>query len=353
MISSTFARTASLVFAVIYAFGCNDRRVGEEQCVARTQPGLTRASAQPAIALSENQRAAIAAIELQSGGLQCTGTLISDRWVLSAKHCALHASEPLMLRTTVATGMVRLPFVSAVAHPTLDVLLLEIPPTDALFAGHITPLDVLRDEVITPGDDLTLSGYGDTEAGTDGTLLFLEESVVEADETTITVDGGAHQGACYGDSGGPLLGVNAHGAVGVVGVLHGGSSSCVGRDRYVRMRSLVEWIDGVEAARPENPCGGLSWEGVCAGGSAIWCEASHVASVICADNEVCGWHAGLAGFRCVDATLDPCRGLGKMGLCEGDLLRTCERGALLTTDCRSCDQACTQGAQKAHCGTAP
>jgi len=66
---------------------------------------------------------------------------------------------------------------------------------DALSAGHIEPLDVLRDEAVAPGGRLTLSGYGHTEEGSHGTLLFLEETVAEVDETTIMVDGGEHHGA--------------------------------------------------------------------------------------------------------------------------------------------------------------
>jgi hypothetical protein len=299
--------------------------------------------------MHEAQIAAIGAIETGGGGIRCTGTLISDRWVITAKHCVIQAQEPLVFRTSVDGALVRVPLVTAIAHPTLDALLFRVPPLAAIESADIQPIAIRSDEILSIGDQAVLAGYGDTELGTDGSLLFLNETVIEVDEASITVDGGEMHGACFGDSGGPLLRLNDKGEAQIIGVLSGGKSTCVGRDRYVRLDSLSQWIEQNQLAGEADPCAGYTWEGTCEPGRATWCDADEVTAEDCVGKQLCGWDPDESGYRCVEDTEDPCRGIGSSSACDGTLLLQCERGVLLEVDCSTCDRDCVQNGDGAAC----
>ena len=344
-------RIAKYILGVTLALSTACHSAGHERarCVASTQPALTNAGPEPPIPLSRAQIAAIGAIEVPGGGLRCTGTLIADRWVITAKHCVLSDDEALVFRTSVGSTQIRVPLLGAVPHPSFDIVLFEIAPSDAVASGELQPLELWAEETVAIGDWLTLSGYGVTETGTQGTLLFLDETVVEVEAMTIHVDGGDQHGACYKDSGGPLLGIDEQGVVRLVGTLIGGGANCVGRDEYVRLKAIFDWAEQVKSTRADDPCAGLSWEGACKQRRAIWCEKDQVAATDCQGKQVCGWDGDESGFRCVDDEADPCRGIGTSGACESGTLLTCDRGQIVETDCGACGKRCAWDAEFATC----
>ena len=61
----------------------------------------------------------------------------------------------------------------------------------------------------------------------------------------------------------------------------------------------------------QDPCAGLTAEGTCDRGVALWCAWNEfVDAAPCTGHQLCGWDAGAAGYRCVPGDNDPCRGAG-------------------------------------------
>ena len=120
-------------------------------------------------------------------------------------------------------------------------MLIELP------RGALTAIEpmVLSGEAIGPervGDSVTLAGLGQTEQGTSGQRLFLDETIVGVDDSAILVRGNENSGACNGDSGGPLL-AQRGGQWVALGALSRGSESCRGLDSYDRVDVALPWIE--------------------------------------------------------------------------------------------------------------
>ena len=146
-----------------------------------------------------------------------------------------------------------------------------------------------------------------------------------------------------------MLRVNENGWVGIVGVLSNGGSSCVGRDNYVRLTTIVDWIEATQDEHGSSPCGELTWEGECLDGRSIWCEGDHIQAMDCEGKDLCGWDIDQVGYRCVSDLVDPCRGVGTSGRCEDQTLLACDRGKLVKTDCSACGKDCVWGTRQAAC----
>jgi len=127
-----------------------------------------------------------------------------------------------------------------IMHPDLDAMIIELTP-DAGFST-ILPLSTVGLDADSIGKHARLAGVGRTERGTLGELRFAEEPIIDVRPNEIWVDGNGASGACDGDSGGPLLGFDTEGRLGVLGVLSRGSSDCRGVDVYVRSSALRPWL---------------------------------------------------------------------------------------------------------------
>ena len=308
---------------------------------------LINGSDVPSTPISPGRQAAIGALRKPEGELACTGTYLGDRWIITARHCIEPATfDGLVFHTSRDLSALSAAVAERYPHPELDVMLLRVPASAALSALHLEPIDLW--ESSTPGDWLgktvTLAGFGDTADGSDGRLQFLDEPVVSVDANEIVVDGGAEHGACAGDSGGPLLATSAAGAPRLIGVLSGGSASCRGRDRYVASTAFADWVSRTRGGAAQDPCAGLTAEGTCDRGVALWCAGEFVDAAPCTGHQLCGWDAGAAGYRCVPGDNDPCRGAGPLGDCDGNVLRVCQQGALAEIDCGACGAFCKRGA---------
>ncbi|HET7542024.1 MAG TPA: trypsin-like serine protease, partial [Polyangiaceae bacterium] len=182
-----------------------------------------------------------------------------------------------------------------------------------------------------------LAGYGITEAGPLNELRFLVESIVSLDANAITVNGFHQNGACEGDSGGPLLVRDSTGRVRVIGVLSAGSASCLALDLYSRLDGLEDWIQsiaGVSVAEPQ-PCAAISSQGRCLYGNAVWCEGNELHASFCNSGSRCAWSGEDAGFRCITQGAT-CADVDAIGVCrKGDAVR-CVEAHEAVEDCGPC-----------------
>ena len=179
-----------------------------------------------------------------------------------------------------------------------------------------------------------------------GRRTFLVERVAQVADDHVLVSADGLAGACFGDSGGPLLVRGDDGRVRTLGLLSQGSSDCRGTDRYLRVDALADWLAreaGVIASDGgEEPLASpaLGAEGRCFGPLAAWDERGALRAEVCAGSRRCGWDRDDAGQRCIRAADDACDGIDELGACrEGSALR-CVRGVVTRNPCATCGFEC-------------
>ena len=232
----------------------------------------------------------------------CTGTAITNRVVITAAHCIVRegGSQRTAQDISFAIGESpeienRIYDVSQVAfHPDYDpnsdnpqmedvaVLLLASDLTDQApelqpieFNRH--PLEGLDRDALLEGD-VEIAGYGSTQTSETG-RFFTSVALVEVTDLTVLIDGEGLRGACRGDSGGPVIKRNMRQAPVVLGVLRGGSETCVGRDHYVRLDvpHVRDWVENqIMRTWPTYPegsvCANLSFYGRCVANHVEYCD---------------------------------------------------------------------------------
>ncbi|MCB9595100.1 MAG: trypsin-like serine protease [Sandaracinaceae bacterium] len=293
----------------------------------------------------------------------CSGSFIADEWVLTATHCGIRPGRQACVGVEPARANVCFTATEVYDHPSgYDITLVHVDAPASSRLPQLEPIPIMT-EVIDDswiGRIAEAAGYGQQEDGSINEREFTAEPIdgYEQDRSggqQVRINGMGERGVCFGDSGGPLMVLASDSTVRVVGVLSWGDPNCLGRDRYTRSDVVADWIEGyvgptvVEGA----PCGRITPEGDCTGGTPVWCEGDTLTSERCTDGTTCGWDASANGFRCVAD--DPCGGVTPEGECDGNAAVWCDRGTLRRRDCGACGETCFNDADVGgyYCGADP
>jgi MYXO-CTERM domain-containing protein len=293
----------------------------------------------------------------------CTGNLIDDSVVLTARHCFDERLDnriefdPLQVEFSVGVSPDATEGTFGVnafeLHPHADLALLRLtaPVTAQTSARPLPMITVpLAQDLLTSTAEA--AGHGTTETGRTDGLYFVSLPTTCVDDDYVEVTGDGMRGICGGDSGGPLLVTQPDGTVGILAIEHQGEGSCVGRDYLVRLDRHRVWLESslnrLLTGTSADPCGGLRYRGRCVDGRVEWCQnGNQILTQDCpALGQICGLIDPKQGLHCRDevecAPETPPQ-------CSGGMLVECLDERVIETDCVAQGKVCTSNAQGARC----
>jgi hypothetical protein len=192
---------------------------------------------------------AVVAIELQTGELKCSATLITPQIALTAGHCGLTATNwydyKIFIGESIGGAGTTIDVADARPHPGFDA------PT---FANDLTlvflhdPAPVAPKPVSTQaptvGETIRVAGFGITSAtaSDQGTRRQGTATVSDLSPTEMTLSGSPSQPCSY-DSGGPAF-LTVGGTEYLAGVTSRGDTGCASYSKEVRVDAYQDYIQG-------------------------------------------------------------------------------------------------------------
>ena len=182
----------------------------------------------------------------------CTGTIIADGWVLTAKHCKLGKNAKFWIGEDPKNPDISFGVSAVYNHRDSDLTLIKLSRPVSEVAPQVEPIYLFDGELDKSwiGKTVEASGYGGQETGRKNEREFTAEPIHHFSKDLVAVDGEGKHGLAFGDSGGPLMAIADDGTVRVIGALNWGDTSNVGIDRYTRIDVHRKWIEGILGPLP-------------------------------------------------------------------------------------------------------
>lgn len=227
-------------------------------CAASDSPTTVELSSDITSGTVDEGDSAVVAL-LSSGQAYCTGTVVGDRWVLTAAHCLqLMTPSQVYLGTRPSADGQRLQVARTVIHPRFSFIGLQddIGLVELVERAPVEPLP-LMEQPLDPaivGSTVRLVGFGTTSStDTDPPLKRTGMAKISAlDAQKLTLQAAPSQ-TCLTDSGAPVL-LARDGREYVAGVSSSGDARCEEYARAVRVDAFADDFILPEVGRGSGGC---------------------------------------------------------------------------------------------------